>query len=158
MTIKVSEQFNNQIRGTLNKSDQYRLNLCNSFGRLYLCPRVVYLCLGREGVSKLYEGWGIKLNLILHSNNNMKVGLAYVNYCGAMRDSITYEDSRRYKMDRPTFIPYPNLVYRKGYHENLATLSDICREEKSVEEVKERVRNWIFDTVVPLYLESLFRL
>jgi hypothetical protein len=38
----------------------------------------------------------------------------------------------------------------------LTKLRDLGMKETSVEEVKERVNNWIFNKVVPIYLEKLF--
>lgn len=113
--------------------------------RILVSSKFITYCMSSRDVAKLS---GVCLADILNPFNRRMPHMTYNNYSAL--------DS--------SFIPYPDLVYKQEYIPSvsktyiLSTLSDIGREETSVEEVKSRVGDWVVNQVFPLYLESLFGL
>lgn len=113
--------------------------------RILVSSKFIMYCMSSRDVAKLS---GVCLADILDPLNMRMPHMTYNNYSAL--------DS--------SFIPYPDLVYKLEYIPSvgrtyiLSTLSDIGREETSVEEVKSRVGDWIVNQVFPLYLENLFGL
>jgi hypothetical protein len=140
----VAQQFNSLLYGTLNKYDRHRLNDSNSRGRIFLCDRFVYLCMGRSGMKTL-DCLGIKFDMLLMKRGRV-TRIVYNNYLpGYYSKAVAY-------------VPYPDIIYRKGFSQNLTILSDVGYRCETLMEVKIRVRSWVLESVVPLYLESLFTL
>lgn len=143
MTQQVAKEFNSLLYGTLSKYERYYLSLADRMGKIYLCHRFIYLCVGREGREELKNSWGVRFN-----------DLAIISKTGGIYYRNPHTPCWFRQNDKPD--SYPCLYYQKKFGHPLTRLQDVGRGCETVEEVKQTVRDWIFDKVVPLHLEHLF--
>lgn len=108
--------------------------------RIFVNMEFLKACLNPGDVEELFSTWGVCLDT-LSCINESGVWFIFTNY-------------REIKWGGGHYYPDIILV---TYNKYLTGLTEIGLREKSVEEVKDRVRKWIFNVVVPFYLECLFK-
>lgn len=143
-TVKFRKELAVEVNLLVNKSRGEK----RAHYRIWVDRIFVIFCLGGED----YEYLG-------------RLGITVEDLLGTLNPKLPAIDYNNYGLSgyhEHNFTPYPDLIYQYDWPHFrngprlLSVLSDIGREETSVQEIKERVSNWIRESVAPLYLESLF--
>jgi hypothetical protein len=129
MTLPIHQYFNSLQRRV--GGDQ--VISANQRERILVNREFIEACLEDKEKRELFDSWGFYLR-------DPGLKFFFLNYVE--------------KAPGMTYYYYPDIQF--GNLLNCVYLIDIGLEEKSVEEVKERVKNWIFDIVIPTHVCLIF--